>query len=95
LRFTLDLHEPPRAKANMRFSWDNQRLGKARIMVTLDRVYIAKGLFQNQANKVAQYAIRGDRVISNHHPISYAMELMDTLTRSCCWKMNTRHFEQI
>jgi hypothetical protein len=62
-------------------------------MVTLDRVYIAKGLFQNQFNRVAHHTIRRDKVISNHHPISYAMELMDSLTRNFWWKMNIRHFE--
>jgi hypothetical protein len=68
----------------LRFSWDNQRLGKAIIMVTLDRVYIAKGLFQNQVNRVAHHTIKRNKVISNHQPIFYAMELMDTLTRSFC-----------
>jgi hypothetical protein len=59
LKFSLDLHKPPRIKNNLRFSWDNQKLGEERIMVRLDRVYIAKGLFENQVNKVAHYTIGG------------------------------------
>jgi hypothetical protein len=96
LKSAFDLHEPPRAKGSLRFSWDNQRLGEEiRIMVRLHRVYIAKGLFQNQANRVAHYIIRGDKVRSYHHPISYAMELMKMPTRRSCWKMNTRHFKEV
>jgi hypothetical protein len=76
------------------FSWDNQRLGEERIMVRLYKVYIAKGLFQNQANRVAHYTIKGDEVKSCHHPISCAMELMEMLTKRFCWKMNIKHFEE-
>jgi hypothetical protein len=94
VKSTLDIHEPLRAKGSLIFSWDNQRLGEERIMVRLDKVYIAKGLFQNQANKVAHYTIKGDGVKSYYHPISCAMELMETQTRRFCWKMNARHFEE-
>ncbi len=59
LKYALDLHEPPRIKNNIRFSWDNQKLGEEIIMVRLNRVYIAKGLFQNQVNRVAHYTIGG------------------------------------
>jgi hypothetical protein len=76
------------------FSWDNQRLGGGKIMAKLYMVYIANGFFQNQANRVAHYTIRGDEVKSYHHPISCAMELMEMLIRRFCWKMNTRHFEE-
>lgn len=59
LKFSVDLHKPPRIKSNLRFLWDNQKLGEEIIMVRLDRVYIAKGLFQNQVNRVAHYTIGG------------------------------------
>ncbi len=63
-------------------------------MAKLNTVYIAKGLFVNQVNKVAHYTIRGDEIKSYHHPISCAMEFMEMPTRRFCWKMNTKHFEE-
>ncbi len=81
-------------KGSMIFSWGNQRLGKERITVRLYKVYIAKGVFQNQANRVAHYTIKGDGFKFYHHPISCAMELMEMPTKRFCWKMNTRHFEE-
>ncbi|KAH8936616.1 hypothetical protein BDL97_17G094500, partial [Sphagnum fallax] len=48
LKSSLDLHEPSRIKKNLKFSWDNQKLGKEKIMAKLYRVYIANGLFKNQ-----------------------------------------------
>jgi len=63
-------------------------------MVKLNTVYIVKGFFQNQVNRVAHYTIRGDEVKYYHRPISCAMELMEMLTRRFFWKMNTRHFEE-
>jgi hypothetical protein len=76
------------------FSWDNQGLGGENFMAKLDTVYIVKGFFQNRVNKVAHYTIRRDEVKYYQHPISCAMELMETPTRRFCWKMNTRHFEE-
>jgi hypothetical protein len=84
LKSSLDLHKPPRIKNNLRFSWDNQKIGKEKTMARLYRVYIAKGLFKNQVNRVAHYTIKGDGVRFNHHPISYAMELMEMPTRRSC-----------
>jgi hypothetical protein len=38
----------------LKFSWDSQRLGEEiRIMARFDKVYIAKGLSENQANRIA------------------------------------------
>jgi hypothetical protein len=79
LKSSIDLHKPPRIKNN--FSWDNQKLGKERIMARLYRVYIVKGLFENQVNRVAHYTIKGGGVRFDHHPISYAMESMEMPTR--------------
>ncbi len=64
-------------------------------MAILDRVYIAKDLFQKQANRVAHYTIKGGEVRFNHHPISCGMELMETPTKRSCWKMNIKHFEEV
>jgi hypothetical protein len=63
-------------------------------MVKLNTVYIVKGFFQNQVNRVAHYTIRGDEVKYYHCPISCAMELMEMLTRRFFGKMNTMHFEE-
>jgi DNA-directed RNA polymerase beta' subunit len=81
----------------LRFSWDNQRLGEEIIiMARFDKVYIAKGLFENQVNKIAKglfenqinkvahYTIKGDKVRFNHHPTSCAMELMETPMKRYC-----------
>jgi len=53
-------------------------------MARLYRVYIAKGLFENQVNRVAHYTIKGGGVKFDHHLISYAMELMEMPTRRSC-----------
>jgi len=53
-------------------------------MVILNKVYITKGLFQNQGNRVAHYIIRKDGVKSNHHANSFGMELMETPTKRSC-----------
>jgi hypothetical protein len=53
-------------------------------MARLDKVYITKCLFQNQANRVAHYIIRKDGVKSDHHAISCGMELMETPTKRYC-----------
>jgi hypothetical protein len=39
-------------------------------MAKLNTVYIAKGFFQNQANRVTHYIIKGNKVKSYDHPIS-------------------------
>ncbi len=84
LKSSLDLHKPPRIKNNLKFSWDNQKLGKEIITTRLYRVYIVKSLFENQVNRVAHYTIKEGGVRFDHHPISYVMELMEMPTRRSC-----------
>jgi len=79
LKLALEIHEPTRSNRNLKFSWDNQRSGRHKIMVRLDHIYIPNYLASNQAGNSPQYYVKGDGVRSNHHHVSCLLEIVKTI----------------
>ncbi len=57
----------------------------------LDQIFIPNYLASNQASNGPHYYVRGDGIMSNHHPISCVLEIVKTTQRTSMFqKMNTR-----
>jgi hypothetical protein len=87
----LVIHEPTRSNKSLKFSCNNKRSGGERIMARLDQIFIPNYLASNQANNGPHYYVRGDGIMSNHHPINCVFEIAKTTQRTSMFqKMNTR-----
>jgi exonuclease III len=86
LKASMDFEDWFNTNRNIRYSWDNKRLG-ARVMARLDRFYLSKG----ELNKplIADYKIRGDCGLSDHLPVSLSLSLQKKRQTGSCYKMNS------
>lgn len=66
-----------------------------RIMARLDKDYISSYLAQNQANNIFNCVVKGDRIKSNHHPISCVVELLEILAMVSFWKMYVTYCKEV
>jgi len=79
LKLALEIHESTRSNRNLKFSWDNQRSGRHKIMAKLDHIYITNYLASNQASNSPHYYVKGDGVRSNHHHFSCLLKIVKTV----------------
>jgi hypothetical protein len=65
-------------------------------MARLDQICIPNYLASNQANNSPHYYVRGDGVMSNHHPVNGVLEIAKTTQRTSMFhKMNTQLFGEV
>lgn len=72
---SLGVVDYPRSAGSLLFSWDNARMHGSRVMARLDRIYTFSPGHSILDRKIVEYVIRGDGVISDHHPVQMRIEL--------------------
>jgi hypothetical protein len=86
LKLALEIYEPTRSNKSLKFSWDNQKSKGKIIMPRLDRIYIPIYLTSNQASNNSHYFVKGDGIKSNHHLVSFVLEIVKIAQRTSVGK---------
>lgn len=94
MKSSLQLEDPPRSAASLRFSWDNNRPLAARVMARLDRLYLFNSTLGTPNRVLLDYCIRGNIAWSDHHPILATVQLEAQPRRATHWKMSSCWFEE-
>jgi exonuclease III len=91
LKSSLDVQDHFCAGQNLRYSWDNGRIG-ARILARLDRFYISNRSCTEGI--IEEYRIRGDCRYSDHLLVGFCMNLGAAKKQPSCYKMNSVFFKE-
>ncbi len=91
LKLALEIHEPTRSNRSLKLSWDNQKSGGKIIMPRLDWIYIPNYTTSNQASNSSHYFVKGDGIRSNHHLVSYMLEIVKIAQKTSIgkWILNS------
>ncbi len=86
LKLALEIHEPTRSNRSLKLSWDNQKSKRKIIMPRLDQIYIPIYLTSNQASNSSHHFVKGDGIKSNHHLVSFVLEIVKITQRTLVGK---------
>lgn len=70
--------------------WINVWDMASKVLARLDRLYSFLSSIQNSSSRIIQYKIQGDSTFSDHHPVSFQINLSKNTPRGSLWKSNGR-----
>jgi hypothetical protein len=93
LKSQLHINDNPHSLESQKFSWNNLREDRARILARLDRLYLFEES-ETRPQKLLSYRICGGTTGLDHLPLETSIQLKDRVGHKSRWHMFTYWLEE-
>lgn len=76
------------------YSWDNLRHDGIKVLARRDRFYSVSSSIQMPSSHIMHYRILGDSTFSDHHLVSFRINLSNNVLGGSSWKTNARFLQE-